>query len=417
MTVATTGAMRQLVHLRWIAVAGQLVTILGTGLALGVPLPLVPMLLVVASLAAVNLLTLAVLPRHGATGWALLLALLFDMGSLTVQLYLSGGASNPFVTLYLLQIALAAILLRPVPAWIVAATAAGCYALLGIRNWPLLLPTNLLPLREDMFALGRWLGFALVATLLVVFITRISRTLREQDAHLAELRRRAAEEDGIVRIGLFASGAAHELGTPLASISVILADWRRLPRVVADPDLAGEIEEMQAEVRRCKAIVTDILHSAGQPRGETLAARPARLFLAEVIEAWRLTRPDTGVVVKLDELDRAMLVTDPALRQAIGSLLDNAAEASPGAIEVHGSHEGDELVVAISDHGPGFAPGMLAAIGRPLQSIKGAGHGMGIFLASNVARRLGGRLEAANRGRGAEVRLVLPAAVAHGADR
>jgi len=417
MTAAATGAMRQLVQLRWIAVAGQLVTILATGPALGVPLPLAPMLLVVASLAAVNLLTLAVLPRHGATGWELLLALMFDMGSLTVQLYLSGGSGNPFVSLYLLQVALAATLLRPVAAWVVAAAAAGCYVLIGVRNWPLLLPPQLASVQDEMFALGRWLGFALVATLLVVFITRISRTLREQDAHLAELRRRAAEEDGIVRIGLFASGAAHELGTPLASIAVILADWRRLPRVAADPDLAGEVEEMQAEVRRCKAIVTDILHSAGQPRGETLEARPARLFLAEVIASWRLTRPDTAVTVDLDRLAGAMLVTDPALRQAIGSLLENAVEASPVAIEIHGFREDDELVVAIVDHGPGFPPDMLRGIGRPLQSLKGAGHGMGLFLASNVARRLDGRLEAENRDAGAEVRLILPATIVHGADR
>ena len=103
--------------------------------------------------------------------------------------------------------------------------------------------------------------------LLVIFIARISRNLRSRDAHVADLRRRAAEEDGIVRMGLFASGAAHELGTPLASLSVILADWRRMPELDRSPELADDVAEMEAELARCKAIVTDILHSAGEPRG------------------------------------------------------------------------------------------------------------------------------------------------------
>src|SRR4029077_14698827 len=97
---------------------------------------------------------------------------------------------------------------------------------------------------------GLLLCFALNAALLVIFITRINRNLRARDARLADLRERASEEEHIVRMGLLASGAAHELGTPLSTLSVILGDWRRMPAIAADPQMLEEIEEMQAQVQR-----------------------------------------------------------------------------------------------------------------------------------------------------------------------
>ncbi len=132
--------------------------------------------------------------------------------------------------------------------------------------------------------------FALDAALLVFFVTRINRNLRERDARLATLRQRAAEEDHIVRIGLLASGAAHELGTPLATLSVILGDWRRMPVLAADPELVGEIDAMEAEVQRCKAILTGILVSAGEARGESAALTTLHTFLDDFVEDWREAR-------------------------------------------------------------------------------------------------------------------------------
>jgi two-component system sensor histidine kinase RegB len=163
---------------------------------------------------------------------------------------------------------------------LVAATALS-YALLSVSYVPLALPPRLVD-SADLFAIGRWIGFVMVASLLLLFITRISRNLRARDAHVADLRQHAAQEDGIVRMGLFASGAAHELGTPLGTLSVILADWRRMPAVTNDPELVAEVEEMRGEVQRCKAIVSDILHSAGQPRGEAMESQTAGPFLDAV---------------------------------------------------------------------------------------------------------------------------------------
>lgn len=401
--------LRQLIQLRWIAVAGQTLAILLVHYGLRVPLPLIEMLGVALVLAAANLLATLAVPRHRVHHAEVMLALLLDMAALTLQLYFSGGAGNPFISLYLLQVVLGAILLPPALVAVLVTATTLCYALLSLRFVPLAIPSGLVAEFADLFAIGRWIAFVMVAGLLVLFINRISRNLRARDEYVADLRQHAAEEDGIVRMGLFASGAAHELGTPLGTLSVILADWRRMPGIAGDAELAAEVGEMQAEVQRCKAIVSDILQSAGQPRGEAMASVAAGPFLDAVAQAWRPTHPQVALDYVGAGTGAAMIAIDPALRQAIWNLLDNAAEASPGGVQLRTAVEEGMLVIAVNDWGPGFAPETLARAGQPNRSMKGAGHGLGLFLAANVARRLGGRLDARNRpGGGAEVRLSLP---------
>lgn len=402
--------MRQLVQLRWIAVAGQTATILLVHFGLGVPLPVMQMVCVAVALGLVNLMTTLAAPRHRVRTIEIMLALLLDMAALTLQLYFSGGANNPFISLYLLQVVLGAILLPPPAAILLFAATGASYALLTIRALPLLLPRGLIADSADLFAIGRWIAFVMVAGLLVLFITRISRNLRARDAHVADLRQHAAEQDGIVRMGLFASGAAHELGTPLGTLSVILADWRRMPAIAGDPGLAADVAEMQGEVGRCKAIVSDILQSAGQPRGEAMERASARAFLDDCVATWTRLHPDVALAYIPRALGDTSVAIDPALRQAIWNLLDNAAEVSPHAVELDARIDSEHLVIAVADDGPGFAPDVLAGLGGLYRSTKGDGHGLGLFLATNLARRLGGRLEARNLAEGAEVRLILPVA-------
>lgn len=400
--------MRQLIQLRWIAVAGQTFAILLVHFGLGVRLLWVEMLGVVLLLGTANLLVAAALRRHRVRQGEVMLALVLDMGVLTVQLYLSGGGTNPFISLYLLQVVLGAILLSPANAAMLVVATGLSYALLSVRYLPLTIPKGLFAEIGDLFAIGRWIAFGMVASLLVLFITRISRNLNARDAHVAALRQHAAEEEGIVRMGLFASGAAHELGTPLGTLSVILADWRRMSAIAKHPDLAAELEEMQAEVRRCKHIVSDILHSAGQPRGEAMKSMAVGVFLDALAEAWQPTHPQVSLDHVPGDAGAAIIPADPALRQAVWNLLDNAAEVSP-AVCLRARIEDGELTIAVSDFGPGFAAEELSAVGQLYRSTKGAGHGLGLFLANNVARRLGGRLDARNLPLGgAEVRLHLP---------
>ncbi len=401
--------MRQLVQLRWIAVVGQLATILIVDLGLGVPLPVVPMLAIVGMLVLANIATIITLRRYRVTGIELLVALLFDTLCFTAQLFLSGGSENPFIWLYLLQVVLGAVLLETWGALLLAAIAGAGFSLLTLYHWPLVFPARIARDIADLRLVGSWLAFAMVALLLILFVRRITRNLNARDAYLRDLTRYSAEEDGIVRMGLFATGAAHELGTPLATLSVVLADWRHMPELAHSEDLKGDLEVMSGEVERCKTIVTNILHSAGEPRGEAMAETPPCRFLDHVIDAWRPTHPSVPLDYRCAASTGARIAADRALRQAVWNLIDNAADFSPQGVTVEGWTRDGQFEIVVSDRGPGFPADMLGEIGRMHRSTKGEGHGIGLFLATNVARRQGGRLEAGNRdGGGAIVRFIIP---------
>jgi two-component system sensor histidine kinase RegB len=307
---------------------------------------------------------------------------------------------------------LGAVLLDSRSTWSLVALSCACFALLITFHRPLGLPHHEFSDPFSLHVAGMFIGFALDAVLLVVFVTRINRNLRERDAHLAALRQHAAEEDHIVRIGLLASGAAHELGTPLASLSVILSDWRRMPALVLDPEIAEDMTEMEASLRRCKSIVAGILVSAGATRGEESSATTMTAFLRALVEEWRAARSSTTLHFRNSFGADPAIVSDAALKQAIFNVLDNAYEVSRDWVELVIERDTDEIVLSISDQGPGFAPEMLSHFGKPYHSSKGRpGGGLGLFLVVNVIRKLGGRVTAQNRPQGgATVRLVLPLA-------
>jgi two-component system, sensor histidine kinase RegB len=400
----------QLIQLRWMAVVGQLLTIEVTHYVLDMPLPLQEMLTLVGAMVVFNILNL-LRWRTSRTIYEveLFIALLVDVAALTAQLYLSGGISNPFVFLYLLQIAVGAMLLRGGYIWSIVVLTCGCVVFLAQHNIALPLAPNLQEGWTSPYVLGLLVCFILNATLVVVFITRINRTLRRRDARLAAVRQRAAEEEHIVRMGLLASGAAHELGTPLATMAVILGDWKRIPALSADAVLQEEIAEMEAQVKRCKAIVSGILLSAGETRGESSGATTVRQFLDSLVKDWRTTRSVDQFVYDNHFVDDCPMVADTTLQQMVFNVLDNARDASPQWVCLQAQRDADVLRIVVSDQGPGFANGVLDQIGIPYQSTKGRpGGGLGLFLSMNVARTLGGSITARNRPQGgAEVVITL----------
>ena len=403
--------MQQLIQLRWIAVVGQITTIAAATLVFGVQLPMPAMLDVLACLIAFNIAsTLRWQENQVVSNSELLLALTVDVASLTAQLYLSGGATNPFVFLYLLQVILSAVLLEAWSTWTIVVITCACIAGLAMFSEPLALPLDHARGIFSLYVQGMLICFLLDAALLVVFITRISRNLRTSAARLADLKQRAAEEEHIVRMGLLASGAAHELGTPLATLAVILGDWRRMPEFKGNPELLEEIGEMQTQLQRCKSIVSGILMSAGEARGESSVKTTINTFLQEVTEEWRMSRPVASFTFKNRIAPDHPVASDSTLKQMICNVLDNALEASPEWVCMEASCEDDVLILQVSDAGPGFAPEILAQLGKPYNSSKGRpGGGLGLFLVVNVARTLGGAVSASNLQQGgAMVRLTLP---------
>lgn len=406
-----------LIQLRWLAVFGQSFTMVFSTLLFDLRLPLSPMFLVIGGLVLLNLVSMLRPRRAGEVRNGELMAGLFlDISALTGLLYFSGGATNPFVFLYLLQVTLGAILLEAWSSWLLVAYSCLCFALLTRVYVPLSLaasdPTTLFGLHID----GMWVCFVIDIVLLVLFIRQIGANLRLRDQRLADMRQHAAEEEHIVRMGLLASGAAHELGTPLATLSVILGDWRHLPEFREHPERREELEEMDTQLKRIKGIVSGILLSAGEARGEATVLTTMAHSLDEMASEWRGTSPNTTLHYRLEEpLDvaafrRTPVVSDSALRQVIFNVLDNARDASPEWVGLSVRCHNGELRLTVRDRGLGFPPEMLAHIGKPYQSSKGRpGSGLGLFLVVNTLRKLGGRVQAYNAERGgAVVTLTLP---------
>ena len=257
---------------------------------------------------------------------------------------------------------------------------------------------------------GMIICFLVNAALLVFFLTRINDNLSSRDAQLADLRQHASEEEHIVKMGLLASGAAHELGTPLATLSVIVGDWRRMPEFSKNPELLEEINEMQRQLQRCKSIVSSILLSAGEARGESSVKTTLNTFLKHLADDFKATRPIQTFLFENLIKEDVPVVFDSALKQMMCNVLDNALEASPNWLSLTVSSTDNLLNIVVSDRGPGFLPDILEKLGQPYQSTKGRpGSGLGIFFVVNVARKLGGSVTARNLEQGgAAVKIVLP---------
>lgn len=406
-----------LVQLRWIAVVGQVLTIVVVHFAMGVDLPLPQMAAVVLFLIGLNLVSLI---RHrrqqNVTNTELFLELLLDVAALTVQLYLSGGASNPFISLFLLQVTIGAILLEAWSVGSLIAVTTACFIGLTFYYRDLAVPHDHHEGFLNLHIQGMLACFVLTACLLALFINRISRNLRERDAHLAELRQRSAEEDHIVRMGLLASGAAHELGTPLATLSVILGDWNRMSPTTTISEITREIAVMQGQLDRCKTIVSNILLSSGEARGEGTVHTTVSAFIDEIAEEWCAARASAGFEFESDLAPELAMVSDLALKQVLFNVLDNALDASPQHVRMTAQSSDDAIIIAVDDQGSGFDSQVLARLGRPYTTTKNRpGAGLGLFLVVNVIRKLGGEVLAANKPHGgAIVELKLPLSTLRG---
>ena len=403
----------QLVQLRWLAVGGQFATILSVQFLLGAQLPLAEMLALVAVLCLFNLASWL---RWRTTvgkisNGELFMGLLADVSLLSALLYYSGGIANPFIYLYLLQVAVGAVLLKPRYIWAMVVLTSLCFVGLTVWNRPLMLPDLVGPALSVHYIGGLLVCFILNAALLVIFIHRISKNLRQRDARLADLRQSAAEQEHIVRMGLLASGAAHELGTPLATLSVILGDWSHSAPLAKDPALADEIKLMQLQLKRCKTIVSGILMSAGEMRAEASEATTLHVFLDQLVDEWRSGRPAQVLDYARGDIVDLPMMSDAALKQMVGNVLDNGIDAAPSTpLILRVECTNNWLTLIVRDAGPGFSAEMLSNFAKPYHSTKGRpGSGLGLFLSVNVARTLGGTIEASNMaGGGAEVVVKLP---------
>jgi two-component system sensor histidine kinase RegB len=408
-----------LLKLHWGAIVGQVVAVLVLPAWLGIRLPTARLLTVVLVqglvMLAMDVWTRQVVRAREA---AIATVMLFDAAVLTTMLLLAGGYANPFSMLYVVNVALAAVMLRPAWAWALAGASllafGSLFAFGGAGGHHLALPEID---HEQLLVLhmrGMWVALAISALLIVYIVQRVTRELEERESELAAARSLGARREKIASLGTLAAGAAHELSTPLSVIAVVT---RELQRSLAESPTAQEdLLLIKQQLTRCQDILQHMAAHAGENAGEP--------FVSFTLAAWSQAALDglpggerVRVLPLVDLTAHEVEGPSKALSRALRSLLKNALQASPrdAPVDLSFRVSGGEVRAAVVDRGTGIAPEILARIGEPFFTTKvpGEGMGLGLFLTRALAEQLGGALDLESApGKGTTATLRLPAALA-----
>ncbi|MBV8208969.1 MAG: HAMP domain-containing histidine kinase [Burkholderiaceae bacterium] len=407
-TEATT-SMRRLTAMRCIAIAIQSAFIVFVSAGLGMPIALWPILAICCAQA---LLTLPALWRRVATMTSetasAFAQILVDVFALTAIAYFAGGGTNPLISLYLPLIAVAATILPARAAAAIAAISVGCYSLVSLVAAAPHVHDPEQAFRSHL--MGMWMIFVCSALTIWWFVVRLNGAIRERDAALAAARETALRNERVVALGNLAAGAAHELGTPLATMAVLVGELAADPALPADAK--ADVELILNQVRECKRIITQLAARAGSSRAEGVQPVYADIWIGQLVERWRRQRPQVAPEVRIDgPIPGPRIATDATLEQALLNLFNNAADASPAHVGIQAAWDAQQVRVEIVDRGSGIPPEISERLGRDVVSTRDDGTGMGVVLALSAIEQSGGSLSITDRsGGGTLAKVVLPLA-------
>ena len=402
--------LKRLVFLRSLVIAGELIALLLINSLTSIQPPLIPLAAIICLMGLVNLWTWQRIRSKAAISDAELFAqLIFDVIVLTGVLYFTGGATNPFAWFFLIPLMIAATVLSRWATWLMAGLTTACYSLLMFWFLPLQGQAHI---HHDtgfsQHVLGMWFGFVLSAVLVAWFIVGMAQSLRDRDRALADARERALRDEQLIALGTLATGAAHELGTPLATMSVVSGELQRNENL---PDtVTRKLQIIHSQIQRCKQALSVISASAGAVQANEGNLLPARKFIEEIITLWKQQHIGTALQTSIQaENATAKILNERTLQQSIINLLNNAADASPGKLQLNATWNANELNIEILDRGPGIHPETTQTVNQRQHSDKEHGLGLGLFLTHATIQRLGGQIDLFDReGGGTRTCICLP---------
>lgn len=403
-----SNVLRGLFQLRCIAVITQLAVLAYAQTQLHMALPLKPLLILVSGLALWNVLVWwrlrpTLVQRWLPTTIEASFHLLIDIGVLTGLLYWAGGPTNPFVSLYLVPIAIAATVLPVRLAWLVTAISIGAYSMLLWQHVPLPHAHGNMHSNDDfnLHVIGMWANFILSALLIAAFVTLLATAIRRRDQALIEQREQALRTEQLLALGTQAAGTAHELNTPLSTMAILVDELKHSQ--ASSVDISEDLQILSEQIGHCRDRIRELVdNSSLTSGGESVSATE---LLNDVIHRWSLLRPETRIQSSIAPgLENVCLSSDPTLVQALINLLVNAADASEeqaqDVIELEAvivATKNRFLELRIDDHGPGLTQQQQQLAGQAFFTTKPEqGLGMGLVLSNSTLERLGGRVTLEN---------------------
>ncbi len=391
-----------LVKLRWLALLGQAAALVVTHFGLHFSLPLGPCLLVIAASAWLNIglrLRFGRIERLEDVPAAAMLG--YDILQLTALLYLTGGIENPFSMLYLAPIMISAVSLSGRITWVLTLLMIAAASALTFQHYPLpWFPGERLKL-PLIYDAGIWAAIVVGAAFIAFYASRVAVEARKLADALAATELVIAREQHLTQLDGLAAAAAHELGTPLATITLIVRDLQK--QISANDPLAEDLNLLAQEAGRCRSIL-GTLTSLGDG-GDIFDEMSLGLLIEEVASPQR----DFGVRISISkdgEGPEPSCRRNPGILYGLGNLIENAIDFAASEVRIAAHWDAARVTITIEDNGPGFSPDVVGRVGDPYittktdrrsKSEEGAGLGLGLFIAKTLLERSGATVKAENR--------------------
>lgn len=408
-----------LIRLRWLAVAGQMISLLTVYWGLGFPLPLGPSFAAVSTSVWLNIILRLRFPasKRLSEGQALIY-LGYDVAQLAVLLCLTGGMQNPFAFLFLVPVMVSAASLPPTRTLMLGAFVLILAAILTRWHQPLPWYPGVTYQAPILYVAGMWCALASSMVFMALYAFRVAKEARQLSDALTATELVLAREQHLSQLDGLAAAAAHELGTPLATIALVAKELERdLPKQGPHVD---DINLLRDQIKRCREIMAKLTSL-----GESGDIHFARMPMSHLIEEAVAPHRDFGIAIEVVlSGDGAEPVgqRNPGLLYGLGNLIENAVDFARSKVMIQAHWTVSEVVIEIVDDGPGFPPDIMDRLGEPFVTTRGNGQqdadgdynvgmGLGFFIAKTLIERTGGVMRLENRplpAHGARIRITWP---------
>ena len=430
-----------LIKLRWVAVIGQVVTILTVTNLFGIEITMGWALAVVIGVTIISNLLLIFWHQsrqsrntgsphdsddglESPSNLVLGMVMVMDMLSLTCLLFATGGPNNPFAFFFFVNLSLCALILDRNWAWALNILSIVCYAGLLLIHYPIE-QLDFGYAMEPILRSGSWsiqqvgllVGFSTCASVIVYFMNRLTNELREQEIDLRRAQEVQSRAEKLEALGTLAAGTAHELATPLSTIAIVARDVEQAfdehpPDFPGAEDVIEDVHLIRSQLDRCRSILDRMAGAAGQAIGESMTRMTVKELVEEVLhELPERSRVETTYANQAGsgKIRIPLVGLSQSLRGLVQNALDSDTEAETVRLDI--SIAENDYCWVITDRGAGMDASVLQRVSEPFFTTKptGKGMGLGVFLAKNVIQRLGGSIAFESQpGKGTEVTIVLP---------